>query len=120
MWVVAPGFHPPPLRLTSFQFKIINMESTAAKKPCKLRVSIHTTVMVTVYTQFGYATVDLTRYEKELEALPHSPNNSPDKQNSKNLESAKKHLHQIIEVHFRHPPRAIGYIQVSPLILTPF
>ena len=69
--------------------------------------------MVTVYTKFGYANVDLNRYERELEALPHSPESSPEKKIESQAESKMRHLKAIIEVHFRYPPKSIGYIQVS-------
>lgn len=69
--------------------------------------------MVTVYTKFGYANVDLNRYERELEALPHSPEGSPEKQAENQADSKMRHLKAIIEVHFRYPLKSIGYIQVS-------
>jgi|688.fasta_scaffold534937_1 hypothetical protein len=39
----------------------------AAQKQCKLSNKIFL-VMVTVYTRFGYALVDINRYEKDFES----------------------------------------------------
>ena len=45
------------------------MEATCAKdQACKSSL-FNLAVLVTVYTRFGYANVDLNRYEKQLEVV---------------------------------------------------
>jgi len=45
------------------------MEATCAKdQACKSSL-FNPAVLVTVYTRFGYANVDLNRYEKQLEVV---------------------------------------------------
>jgi hypothetical protein len=83
------------------------------------RISYHLD-FVTVYTQYGYATVDLEKFKDGLSVVQ-SNGTSPEKlelvreESKESTDDAQKHaLDSIIEVQFKWG--GYGYFQVSPTL----